>query len=295
MNKQPTITVGIPTRYAGNSLLKTVQTIYSSNGVKNIRCIIVADSTPLSKELKQKLEKLRAEVYWNPTPGSQFQKLKQCIDKTKSDIFIFTQDDITFRSDTIFEIVKTFENNPDATMVGTRILPLSPETLFEESMTSMVRFVDKTTELWNNGKNYLSASGRCLSFKTKTLKKFNIRENIVNGDMYLYLENKRVSGEFVRSDKSIVYIRCPQSIKDQIGPSSRYQFSSTELKQYFNFDIQSEYNIPLTSSLKSIMYEVLLHPRSAILYFFVYLYTRLKRQPFHTISPIWEIDVSTKK
>lgn len=295
MKKQLSITVGIPTRYAGNSLLKTVQTIYASNNVSDIKCIIVADSVPLSDTLERELKKLGAKVYWNSTPGSQFKKLKQCIDKSKSDIFIFTQDDITFRPDTISEIVKTFSKHPSITMVGTRILPLPPVTLFEKSMTSMLRIVDRVSGSWNKGKNYLSASGRCLSFRLDTLKKFNIRENIVNGDMYLYLENKRVGGEFMRSRKSIVYIRCPQTVKDQIGPSSRYQFSLTELTQYFKFDIKPEYAIPLLVITLATFYEVISHPISAVLYFFVFIYTRIKKQPFYTISPIWKIDESTKR
>jgi hypothetical protein len=295
MSNKSKITVGIPTRYAGNSLLKTVQSIYASTGVKNIRCIIVADSEPLTSDLKQKLEKLGAEVYWNPTPGSQFKKLKQCVDKATSEIFIFTQDDITFRHNTIAEIIKTFELNPEVTMVATRILPLSPLTLFEKSMTSMVRIIDNIASRWNNGSNYLAASGRCLSFKTKTVKQFNLREKIVNGDMYLYLENKRLNGKFARSEKSIVYIRCPQSLKDQIGPSSRYQFSATEMTKYFSFNIQQEYIIPFNTFVISTILEFISHPVSAFLYTMVFGYTRLKRQPFHSINPIWKIDESTKK
>lgn len=295
MKKQLTITVGIPTRYAGNSLLKTVQSIYASANLTNIRCIIVADSKPLTSDLKQKLKKLGAEIYWNPTPASQFKKLKQCIDKTKSDIFIFTQDDIIFKPDTISEILRSFQEDPKITMVGSRILPLPAETVFEKSMTSMVRIVDSTAKYWNHGKNYLAASGRCLSFRTKTIKKFNVREQIVNGDMYLYLENKRLRGDFARSDKSIVYIRCPQNINDQIGPSSRYQFSSTELTQYFDFDIKPEYAIPIIAITLATLNESISHPLSALLYFFIFIFTRIKKQPYHTISPIWKIDESTKK
>lgn len=294
MKKLINITVGIPTRYAGNSLLKTVETIFASN-ITNIRCIIVADNIPVSYSLRKKLEKLGAEVYWNPKPGSQFRKLKQIINKTDTDLFIFTQDDITFRPDTISEIIKTFSKNPSVTMVGSRILPLTPVTLFEKSMTSMVRIIDRVSGKWNKGRNYLTASGRCISFRTKLLKKFIIREQIVNGDMYLYLENKRLGGEIMRAGKSKVYIRCPQSINDQIGPSSRYQFSETELKKYFDFDIKPEYHIPFFVLVRATITELILHPRSALLYFFIFIYTRIKRQPYHTISPIWKIDESTKK
>lgn len=294
-NDKITVMIGIPTCYGGKSLVGTIKSIYRSKDTGGMQIVIVADRTPISESNRQILKQMGAKLIWNETQGSQFKKLKQLIAECNADIFIFTQDDITFNSNSISEIVKTFKDNPEITMVGSRILPLPAKTFFEKSMTSMVRIVDHISAFWNKGDNYLAASGRCLSFRTNTLKKFNIRENIVNGDMYLYLENKRVGGSFARSEKSVVYIRCPQSLKDQIGPSSRYQFSEIELTKFFPFRIKPEYTLPISAIALAVLNETFTHPLSALLYFFVFMYTRIKRQPYHTISPIWKIDESTKK
>ena len=181
-------------------------------------------------------------------------------------------------------------------MVGARVLPLPPQTVFERAMVVGVRIVDKLARYWNGGGNYLSASGRCLAFRTKQIKKFHIPDEVVNGDMYFYLENKRTGGVFARVKRAVVYIRCPQQLKDQIGPSSRYQYSRSEMITYFGPHIQSEYAVPKAVLLRAVIQEFLRHPFSALSYIAVYLYTRVKRQSrARAINPIWKVDISTKQ
>lgn len=276
-------------------MLHTIKTILLSEHVEKFRIIIQADRTPIEADIKQELLDLGVEIYWNDEVGSQFKKLKQIVTKTHSDIFIFTQDDITFRPDTIVEIVKEFAADEQVSMVGSRVLPLSPVNWFEAAMTSMVRIVDRTAGNWNNGTNYLAASGRCLSFRTSYLKKFRFQENVVNGDMYLYLENKRLGGRFKRSHQSIIYLRCPQSLKDQLGPSSRFQYSQSELTGYFDTNISSEYEIPMAALLKASIFEFLCHPVNFVMYITIFFYSRLKKQPISMVTnPLWNIDISTK-
>ena len=292
----PTLTIGIPTCYGGESLLETAKVIRTSKSAEHARFIIVADRTPISKSIRKKLQDMGVELYWNEKEGSQFKKIKQMIDMTKSDIFISTQDDITFPPQTITEIVKAFKENQNLTMVGVRVLPLKSETFFESILASLIRAVDRISQHWNRKQNYLAASGRCLAFRTSHLKKFRIPEKIVNGDMFLYLENKRLGGTFMRPDEAVVYIRPPQGIKDQTGPSSRFQYSEREMTGIFGPETAQEYRIPKLALFLGTLEEFLHHPVSMGLYPFVYLYTRLKKQPqSKVVNPVWDIDTSTKQ
>ena len=290
-----TLTVGIPTCYGGQSLLDTARTLRASTGVGDFRFIIMADRTPIPPEIKNELEHLRVELFWNETAGSQMKKTKKMIAMVQSDILVLTQDDITFLPNTLSEILRTFEANPELTMLGARFLPLEPVTFFESAMASLVRMVDYIGMGWNGKDNYLQASGRCLAFRTEQIKKFDIPENLVNSDTFMYVSNRKLGGSFARPDNAIVYIRCPQRMRDQIGPSSRYQYSKVEMIGYFGKEIAAEYKIPLLSLFAGFTQEFLRHPISVISYTGVFIYTRIRRQQkSKVVNPIWAVDASTK-
>src|SRR4030042_1044305 len=100
------LTVGIPTCYGGESLVATAKSIRASHGIGEFRFIVVADRTPLTPSVRQRLDELQVEVYWNEIEGSQHKKLAQMVAMLDTDIFIYTQDDITFQPDTIANIVR---------------------------------------------------------------------------------------------------------------------------------------------------------------------------------------------
>ncbi len=293
-NNKLSVTVGIPTCYGGESLVATVKSLRNSNEYGNAEIIIQADRTPIKPEVRKKLTDMGAEIYWNDKEGSQFKKLNQIIKRAKGDIFIFTQDDIIFDKSALSEIVNTFKENQMVTMIGTRVLPLPALTFFESAMTTMLHIVDKTGRAWNKGDNHLMASGRCLAFRTDFLRKYIMPETIVTGDAYLYLENRRLGGEFTYTPKGIVYIRCPQTIKDQLGPSFRYQYSEQELSKYFG-DVKKEYEIPKNALIKAFLNVLTMNPVSTPFYVFVYIYTRVKKRSVAKVAnTIWSVDSSTK-
>ncbi len=295
-NKKLTFMVGIPTCYGGESLINTVKTLRVSKDISSFRIVIVADRTPIKKSIKDKLENMGVEIYWNEKEGSQFKKLNQLIQKCKEDIFVFTQDDITFDKYTLKNILEAFKENPQATMVSTTVLPLPPITFFEAIKTSETRIHDKITKKWNNADNYFASSGRCISFRTKHIKKFRIPETVVNGDTYLYFENKRLSGTHVHQSLAKVFIRCPQRLKDEVGPSNRFQYSQKEMAKYFDYDLKKEYRIPRRVIIQSFFEEMISHPFKTALLVGVVLLLRIKRQKVSVVSnPVWEVDISTKR
>ena len=294
MANKPIITIGIPTCYGGESLITTVASIQKCSGNFTLEIIIQADRTPISKRVRNELKKLGVQLYWNDKEGSQFKKLNQIIRRAKGEIFIFTQDDIIFDPRALCEICKTFINNPAVTMLCTRVLPLPTQNFFESGMASMVRIVDRTGREWNNGDNHLVASGRCMAFRSAFLRKYSMPETIVTGDVYLYLENRRLGGKFTYTQNGMVYIRCPQNLKDQMGPSSRYQYSEKELQKYFR-DAKKEYQIPQGILIKNYILEFITYPISTLFYMAIYCYTRLNRYSYSSaVNPVWKVDLTTK-
>lgn len=292
--KKLSVTIAIPTSFAGPSLLQTAKTINQARKNKNYSLEIYADNTPIDFKLERELKKLGFKIHWTPGPGSFLKKVRKLVAAASSDILIITQDDIIFDSDTISSTVDAFFSDPTITMVGARILPLPPETWFESTMASMVRLVDKIACYWNGGNNYLAASGRYLAFCTVHLKKLPIPE-VVNGDMYLYLANSRYGGKFYRAEKSKVYIRCPQRLSDQLNPTNRFQYSRQEMEKHFSTDLRSEYQMPIIAILKAFFMELTTDPLPLIAYISIFIYTRIFRIPAKKIMKTeWKADTSTK-
>ncbi len=294
--KQLTLTVGIPTCYGGESLVGTVKSLRASRGVPEFRLVVVADRTPVPDAIKQELVRMGVELHWNKVESSQMKKVKQMIITLNTDIFVHTQDDIIFHPDALSEILKTFEADSKVTMVGSRVLPLPSQGLFEASMASMVRLVDRIGWKWNRGDNRLMASGRCLSYRVSHLKKFDIPDKIINSDMFMYLINKKLGGKFYVGRDSVIYIRAPQSFRDQIGPSSRFQFQKEEIAEYLGVEGLEDYTIPANALVPALIKEFLTHPLAMILYAGAFVLTRMKRQRGKVVrDPLWKLDQSTKK
>ncbi len=296
MKKKLTITVGIPTCYGGQSLVETVRSLRASKFEENFEILIEADRTSWTNGVKTALKDMGVKSHWNTVEGSQCKKLKQIINKTKSDIFIFTQDDIIFDRQTLNEIHNAFSKDPKLTMTGIRVLPLKPVTFFEGIMGVMLETVDRIVTSWNDGDNYLMANGRCLAFKTSFLKKFRISDKLINTDAFMYFENKSLKGKFSALKEAKVFIRTPQTIKDQIGPSSRFQYSKEEMSYYFTSDLSKEYKIPVKVLIVAAFKQFISSPVNFSLYFLIYIYTRLKKQSKEkALRTLWKIDSSTKQ
>ncbi|MDP2647692.1 MAG: hypothetical protein Q8P35_00390 [Candidatus Yanofskybacteria bacterium] len=295
-NKQLTLTVGIPTCYGGNSLVATVKSLRASREVPDFRLVIVADRTPISDSIKKELSELDVELHWNKVEGSQIKKVKQVIATLNTEIFVHTQDDIIFHPNALSEILKAFERDSGVTMVGSRVLPLPPHGSFEAGMASMVRLVDRIGWRWNRGDNRLMASGRCLSYRVSHLRKIDIPEQVINADMFMYLANRKLGGRFYGSPDSVIYIRAPQNFRDQIGPSSRFQFQKDEIAEYLDMEDLRDYTIPTSALVSAVIAEGLVHPLALFWYVGIFIMTRLKRQKGKIVrDPVWEVDQSTKK
>ncbi len=293
MKHSPTITVGIPTCWSGTSLVSAVDSIRLQH--YPCRIIVSADRTPISRTIRTALEKQNVEIIWNEHEGSQFKKLNQIIRCSLSDIFIFTQDDVVFSPGLLKKIVEEFQKFNSLTMLGIPILPLASTTPFGNALGFMIRSIDRINTAWRNGDNYLSASGRCLAFKTNFLKHMTIPDTVLNGDAYLYFEHKRIGGIFRKLQTEAVYIKPPEKLADQIGPSSRYQTSRDEMETLFHKNLKQEYSIPLGIIFHAVLSELFSHPFSVLSYFVIWLYTRIfKSKQSHHLTPLWSIDTSTK-
>lgn len=290
-----TLTVGITTCYGGSSILETVKSVRTSKGIGNFRFIIVADRVPITCRVKTVLKKYSVELIENKKESGQVTKQRQILAMCKTDIIIFTNDDVLFEPYTLAKIMERFEAHCNTTFISVRKQPVPATSLFEDIATVGTNIVNRIIRDWKSGDNYLSSIGRCLAFRTKWIKRFNIPDEVVSTDSYSYIKNKRMGGVFEYITEVAILYKKTQKLNEHLRKSSRFQHQKQEMSRYFG-DLNTEYKIPKWILTKSAVGEFLHNPIKFILFLGVYLYTRIfKISIKQSLNPVWEVDFSTKK
>lgn len=293
-SKKLTLTVGITTCYGDISILETVKSIRASKGVGKFDLIIIADRVPISNEIKKSLEKYDVRLIENKKESGQVRKQRQIRKLAKTDITVFTQDDILLDPNTLATVLRRFAQNPKTTMISIPYKPIEATNLFEAIINVGTNIVNRAVRYWNNGDNYLSSIGRFMAFRTTMLKKFRMPPVAVS-DNYYYFENKKMGGEFEYIPDVSVYFKNPQNMREHMRKSSRFQHSQKEMTPYFG-DLSKEYSIPKNIIFRSAVEEAVNNPLNTFLYIFVFIYSRiLKMKADKVLNPVWEVDISTKK
>jgi cephalosporin hydroxylase len=61
-NKQPLLTIGIPTYYGGKALVRAVESILASRGVGAFKIIVTVDGNPLQPAIHEALTLLTIKI-----------------------------------------------------------------------------------------------------------------------------------------------------------------------------------------------------------------------------------------
>lgn len=297
-NNLVSFTVGITTCYGEDSILDTVRSIRASEGVGNFRFIIIADRKPIHPGIKKILKKLKVELVENKNEGSQFKKKKQILAMCKSEVIVFLQDDIIIARDTLYKIIKRFSIHPDTTLISIKNSPVKPTTSLEGIINIGTHITNRIAAAWNEGDNYLSVIGRCEALRTRFAKtKLRLPVEVVSTDAFLYFENKFKNGRYEFIEDAILYFRNPSIYEEHLRKSSRFQHSKLEMSSFFpGKKLTKYYSIPPGVVLRSIIGEFISKPIFSVLYFILFLETRIaKLKPKISLNANWEVDPSTKK
>jgi protoporphyrinogen oxidase len=246
----PSFTVGIPSYKSGASIINTIESLRGSEGVGNFDILISVDGPTLDKKIEQKLLEHEVKIIHNPKREGQTARNKQIAELAKTDYLIMTQDDVLFKPDTLEKIISSFRIDPNVTMIAPRVVPLKAQNYFEKILHVGARIVHKTTLEWRDGDNYLASIGRCLAYRTDTVKRFEIDDKVINCDAYYYFENKRQGGNFKYLNEAEVFYRSPKNMNDHLKQVRKFAVSEKEMTSYLRMDLNTEYKTPAKYILK---------------------------------------------
>src|SRR3989338_50450 len=210
-------TIGIPTRNPDKFLVHATESVSKSTHLDKARILVVSDTrSPVKPHILNSLKKNGAEVIFIPGNHTQTEKMNIIFKKINSEVLILTQDDVQFSPDALFKILSIFKKSPEITMVGADILPFPKVSLLNKILEVGLRIVRYVGTEFNNGDNYLMANGRCIALRKNIFKKIEFPNNLINGDAYLYFQNKKLGGKFKFAKDAVVYNQTPHVLSKQI-------------------------------------------------------------------------------
>jgi cellulose synthase/poly-beta-1,6-N-acetylglucosamine synthase-like glycosyltransferase len=248
-----------------------------------------------SPKIKKEFKKYGVELIENKVEGSQFKKKKQILKLCNTDLIVFTNDDVLFGQNTLMSVIKEFQKNKKITLISVNNQPMESNSMVERSINVGTNIVNRVAKNWNEGDNYLSVIGRFEATRTEWIKRyFELKDDVVSSDQYMYFENKKHGGMYKYLPTVSVYFRNPQSLKEHLRKSSRFQYSKEEMSKYFGY-VADNYKVPKLIFLDAIIKELLKNPIFFIFYILISLYTRFFKIPSkESLNPNWQVDVSTK-
>ncbi len=286
--------VGIPSYKSGDSLVHTIRSLRESQDVQYFEILIVADGE-LNPEIEREVVSLNVKIIKNKSRKGQTAANNQIFSTLKTDIVILTQDDVKFAPDTITNILKTFNSDPSITMISPKLIPVEAKNIFQFGHHFGINLLHSIIIRWNNGDNYLTSIGRCLAFKSDTVKKFKVPETIINCDAYYYFENQRLNGRYQYLPSAVVYYKSPENLNEHTKQIRKFMVSQKEIHAHLGKRYSDQYAMPKTLFIKELAIKSMQSPVGATLYAIISFLARSKSKSFYDkATRFWEIDKSTK-
>lgn len=295
MNSTKLITIGIPTFEAGESLVKTVESIIIQTYFENVKeILIVVDGAIIKKEILDKLTDKKIKIIYSKNRQGQSARINDIFNIVSTNHLILTNDDVLFDTKVVENVMNKYL---DYDLISSNVKTVKYNGFFYKTLNIGQKIRSSIATNWNKGDNYLSCNGRLIILSKNLYKNLIIPEMIWNSDAYVYISASVLKLKFKYAKDIIVYYKSPSTLKEHLAQSTKFQKSLIDLQRYFNEDISSFYKVPTSIKIISICKVMLRHPLLTISYISLFIITRIKgliANPEFTHQGYWKTDHSTK-
>jgi glycosyltransferase involved in cell wall biosynthesis len=296
INKKLNISIGIPAYNEEANIQKLLKSILmqTETGFNLSEIIVVSDGSSDKTQVKVlEMNDNRIKLINHNLRHGKSSSLKEIIQIFKGDLLFLLDADIYIKDKNLFEkIVNNTEFNK-AGVVSINAMPKKAINSFQKFINAGFNAMKDISLKWNNGQNYLSFKGCFLGMNRNFAKKTNINPELVNNDIYFYLQAKKLGYSPVYLDNAKVYFKSPMNLTDHLKQNERFRNSRDEMQKLFHNDIKSEYKISSKIYLSTIIKNLLINPFYFTGYLMLKAYTEINRR--NQSSHIWNIAVSTKQ
>lgn len=257
--------------------------------------LFISDGSPdMTAELARGIGDARMKISDDKHRLGQSRRLNELIQKFQGDILVFLDDDIILQNEYVLKnLIEAFRSNPTVVLAGGNPQPLPPVTFFGGAVNNLHTAFNLVRKNWKAGKNPFGFYGCCLALRRDFAKSLQIPEDVI-GDSFMYFTAVVQGLKFIHVQGAVVWIRCVQTIHDQIVQGTRFLAQPLRLQKYFARDIiKREYSVPLRFRIRIFLSQIFKNPLGYIVLKFVGIYCSLKSRNY-VIGPTWQIAKSSK-
>ncbi len=295
--RKMTVSVGLPTYEAGNSLVVTLRSIYGQTSINQIsKILLVVDGNNINPAIYEAIKHPKLKVVFKTKRFGQSTRVNDIFKLATSDLLVLTNDDVILEHDAIEEIMKLYSvSRPD--LIGIKVVPLSSTGLIENIINAGSLLSRYITLGWNKSDNYLACNGRFIALSHKYYKSVKLPKKLWNNDAFLYIYAKISGFSFKYLTTTEAYYKLPHTLRDHFSQSIKFSLSEKENQKYFDRQIHSFYVIPPQLQLRGMGVSLIRNPFYMSLYFLILLLARVQKFKYADFDPVvgyWKTDSSTK-
>ncbi len=288
-----TITLGIPTYEAFNSLEKTLLNVYSLPGFEKInQVLVVTDGKNIHDTVLENIKHKKLKIVNNKIRLGHSSRINQLSQLSSTDYLILINDDVILSRDSLIRVYESIEKK-EFDLLSASAKPLSPSSIFERIIEVGAIINGRISKYWNNYQNYLSCNGRMVVLSKRFYKTLELPEKLLNSDAYVFLQCKINNFKYIHDEKLIVWYRSPNNLREHIRQSKKFRLSFEENTSYLG-NIKEYYRLPKKAAIKASVSGFIVMPVLFIPYLLTTIRVSFTKNPLSN-SGYWETDKSTKK
>jgi glycosyltransferase involved in cell wall biosynthesis len=296
--KLPSLSIGIPSYELGESLVTTLQNIYTlvpGTTVKEI--ILISDGRKVPSQLRKQIRHPKLKIIEGSRRQGQSQRINDICQHFSSDYLILTNDDVILDRQALKRLSTALKRPADLYTTTVRELPV--HSTFEKIISMGVYMSQLISKLHDSYQNYLSCNGRLLVLSKSLAKQVRIPKKLWNNDAFIYLFSRVHGFTHKHIPEVIAYYRLPDNISEYNRQGLKFRLSQTENQRYFDQNIDSYYTLSPWLVLKALLMTFWRSPILTVLYVMTQLLVKFWnmfiRSPYKIEHTFWQTDKSTKR
>lgn len=295
--KQPTITIGIPTYEAGESLVATLTSIYGQSTTDSItRILLVVDGGILPTSIETAIRHPKLQIIRKEKREGQSARINQIFSLADSDLVVLTNDDVVWEH-TALEALLSAHSKQDADLFCAAMIPLPDTSMMQYILEPGVRMTREIARRWNNGDNYLSCNGRLIALNKRIYKTIRLPAQLWNNDAYIYLRVKQLGHRCRFVEDAHCLYKVPQTLREHLRQTRKFRRSHIENQRYVTDNLTKRYQIPRSITIRALTETLFQSPLATIGYMILTAFITaffFLIPPEDSRLPYWETDQSTK-
>lgn len=297
-SKQPTITIGIPTYEAGESLVATLQSIYNQSVSDCItQILLVVDGGTLKSSTHRRVHHPKLRIINHPKREGQSSGINDIFRLAHTDLVILTNDDVIWENTALEALVSAYRKH-DADLLCSAVMPITSASPLFYSLEPGTRMTQSIARRWNGGDNYLSCNGRLIALTRRLAQNITLPPHLWNNDAYIYLRTKQLGYRCRFVESAHCLYKVPETLQEHLRQTRKFHHSRAENQRYLTIDFSHQYRVPFLIKIEAFATTFTESPlatlgylalTAAIAVFSLFTpYEDAKR-------PYWETDPSTKQ